>query len=235
MHMQKQFPVLIPAAGVGSRMGLDIPKQYLTVNNKSIIAHTINALRSHEAIGNVFVALKAHDAHWQPIDGVHEATGGATRAQSVLAMLQQAAEFVDDNSWVLVHDAVRPLVTHQDIDALIATLTTIGYDAPYDGAMLGWHAIDSMKQLSDGVIIRSVDRGSIVHAATPQAFRLGPLLDALTCAHCYETITDEASLMQSLGGRVLFVASSCNNIKLTTEEQLPLMTYLLRKNVSISS
>ncbi|WP_323065965.1 2-C-methyl-D-erythritol 4-phosphate cytidylyltransferase [Aeromonas jandaei] len=209
---------IVPAAGIGSRMGAESPKQYLQLAGKTILEHTLERLLAHPAIGQVIVALAPHDRWFDTLpvaqdERILRVEGGAERAFSVLNALHVA-----QGEWVLVHDAARPCLTHGDLDALIATAMTSG------GAILGSRVRDTMKR-SDaaGNIIATVEREQLWHALTPQMFPTGPLRRALEEGLALgATITDEASAMERAGFSVRMVEGRADNIKVTRPEDLSL-------------
>ncbi|AZU47148.1 2-C-methyl-D-erythritol 4-phosphate cytidylyltransferase [Aeromonas hydrophila] len=164
---------IVPAAGIGSRMGAECPKQYLQLAGRTILEHTLTRLLSHPAIAQVIVALAPHDRWFDTLavaadPRILRVEGGAERAFSVLNALRVAA-----GEWVLVHDAARPCLTHCDLDVLIATAMAC------DGAILGSRVRDTMKR-SDGTgnILATVDREQLWHALTPRCFP-----PVLCCGH----------------------------------------------------
>ncbi|CAJ1903544.1 2-C-methyl-D-erythritol 4-phosphate cytidylyltransferase [Aeromonas jandaei] len=209
---------IVPAAGIGSRMGAECPKQYLQLAGKTILEHTLERLLAHPAIGQVIVALAPHDRWFDTLpvaqdERILRVEGGAERAFSVLNALHVA-----QGEWVLVHDAARPCLTHGDLDALIAAAMTSG------GAILGSRVRDTMKR-SDaaGNIIATVEREQLWHALTPQMFPTGPLRRALEEGLAMgATITDEASAMERAGFAVRMVEGRADNIKVTRPEDLSL-------------
>ncbi|MGS0725405.1 2-C-methyl-D-erythritol 4-phosphate cytidylyltransferase, partial [Shewanella sp. 0m-11] len=121
----KQIIAIVPAAGIGSRMGAEIPKQYLQLNQQSILSHTLDCLLSHPNIEKVIVALNPADAIFASLEQAKHpklqcVNGGQERADSVLAALKVASL----DAWALVHDAARPCLTHHDIDKLIESAST---------------------------------------------------------------------------------------------------------------
>ena len=209
---------IVPAAGIGSRMGADCPKQYLTLAGKTILEHTLGCLLSHPAIARVIVALAPHDEWFEQLavaadPRVLRVEGGSERAYSVLNALH-----VVEGKWVLVHDAARPCLTQGDLDALIASAMAC------DGAILGSRVRDTMKR-SDGAgnILATVDREQLWHALTPQMFPTRTLQRALEEGLLLgATITDEASAMERAGFAVRMVEGRADNIKVTRPEDLSL-------------
>lgn len=160
---------IVPAAGIGSRMGADCPKQYLTLAGKTILEHTLGCLLSHPAIARVIVALAPHDEWFEQLavaadPRILRVEGGIERAYSVLNALHVA-----QGKWVLVHDAARPCLCHGDLDKLIATAMAC------DGAILGSRVRDTMKRTDGaGNIVATVEREQLWHALTPQMFPPAP-------------------------------------------------------------
>mgnify|MGYP000228418772 CR=1 FL=1 len=116
------FTVIVPAAGVGKRMQADCPKQYLMIHDKTILSHTLSTLLSHPRISQVILALSENDQYFVDSDFVNhsdviQVNGGKERVDSVLNGL--AVIDVAEYPWVLVHDAARPCLSHQDIDNLL--------------------------------------------------------------------------------------------------------------------
>ena len=221
--MMLTFTVVVPAAGIGSRMGASCPKQYLPLAGKFLIEHTLERLLAHPRIERVVVALAADDDFFQTLPVASHprlmtTTGGCERADSVLNGLSLV-----ESEWVLVHDAARPCITHQDIDRLIHA------GLAGDGAILGSRVRDTMKR-SDaaGYIQKTVDRDQLWHALTPQFFRTTLLRDAIQQGQSQGLpITDEASAMELAGWRPLMVEGRADNIKVTRPEDLALAALFL--------
>lgn len=215
---------IVPAAGVGKRMQSAVPKQYLTIENKTLLEHTVHYLLEHPAISKVVIAISAEDAyfHSTSLSGntrVVIATGGGERADSVLAGLEAT-----DAEWVMVHDAARPCVRHDDIDALIAAAVSHN-----DGAILAAPVRDTMKRgNAESGIETTVCREQLWHALTPQMFRRTQLLEALKSAlEKSLNVTDEASAIELAGGAPKLVAGRADNIKVTQPEDLALASFFL--------
>ena len=216
---------IVPAAGIGSRMGADCPKQYLTLAGKTILEHTLGCLLSHPAIARVIVALAPHDEWFEQLavaadPRVLRVEGGSERAYSVLNALQ-----VVEGQWVLVHDAARPCLTQGDLDALIASAMAC------DGAILGSRVRDTMKRTDGaGNIVATVEREQLWHALTPQMFPTGTLKRALEEGLALGAlITDEASAMERAGFTVKMVEGRADNIKVTRPEDLSLAELFLQQ------
>lgn len=221
--MMLTFTVVVPAAGVGSRMGASCPKQYLPLVGKFLIEHTLERLLGHPRIERVVVAIAADDEFFATLPVASHpriliTTGGAERADSVLQGLALV-----ESDWVLVHDAARPCITHQDIDALIHA------GLAGDGAILGNRVRDTMKRSdASGRIQKTVDRNQLWHALTPQFFRTRQLQAALQQGlKSGAVITDEASAMELAGWHPLMVEGRADNLKVTRPEDLALAALFL--------
>lgn len=217
------FWALIPAAGIGSRMRADRPKQYLQLAGKTILEHTLDCFRDHPQLKGLVVCLALDDPYWPTLacardPRIERADGGRERADSVLGGLLRLSELgADEQDWVLVHDAARPNLSRQDLDKLLSELA----DDPV-GGLLGVPARDTLKRAGgDGRVVETVDRAPIWHAYTPQMFRLGLLRRALTAALAAEVaITDEASAIEWAGQAPRLIEGRADNLKVTRPEDL---------------
>lgn len=217
------FWVVIPAAGVGSRMQADRPKQYLALAGRAIIEHTLDCFLSHPALLGVVVVLAPDDPYWPELACARDARiaradGGRERADSVLAGLQRLQALgAGRQDWVLVHDAARPNLAASDLERLLAELA----DDPV-GGLLGVPARDTLKRVGgDGRVVETVDRSVIWQAYTPQMFRLGPLHEALAASlQAGAAITDEASAVEWAGRSPRLVEGRADNLKITRPEDL---------------
>lgn len=222
-HPSEQLVAIVPAAGIGSRMGAEIPKQYLLLDERCILSHTLSVLLSHEQVSMVIVALHPNDTLFSTLpEASHPklvtVIGGDERADSVLAALRCAQQRQFDG-WALVHDAARPCLTHSDIDALLASRTRFA-----NGAILAMPVRDTMKRgNSDGVISDTVSRDNLWHALTPQLFPVASLAANLNAALAQGiAITDEASAMEWAGVAPGLVPGRADNIKVTHPDDLAL-------------
>lgn len=220
------FWLVVPAAGIGSRMQAQCPKQYLTVSNKTILELTLSCFLEHPCLRGVIVALAEHDSWWPQLDlaahpHIQTVLGGAERADSVLnalLALHDAGAQADD--WVLVHDAARPLLKRKDLDHLL-----IGLANDPVGGLLAMPARDTLKQVNaEGCVVTTIDRSVIWQALTPQMFRLGLLQRALANAlQAGVSITDESSAMEWAGFAPRVIEGCSSNIKITRPEDLQLL------------
>lgn len=227
----KRLWAVVPAAGMGSRLGGDVPKQYRDVAGMPLLEHTLRSLLQSSAICGVVVAIDPADRRADMIaslsDGrVQTTPGGVTRAHSVLAGLDVLEEHVSEGDWALVHDAARPCLTVDALAALIDRARALG-----EGVILAEPVADTLKQVNDrGEIEKTVDRSILWRAQTPQLFPLLPLRDALR--HCIDqgvSVTDEAMAMERAGRPVHVVEGASSNIKVTVEADLIFADLFLRE------
>lgn len=227
---------LIPAAGVGARMGAACPKQYLLLHGKPVLWHTVQAFLHSPGIDHTFVVVSSDDGYIdqvfpQPLPGLSILRcGGATRQQSVLQGLQamqgrllqgppgQTSRSPAPQDWVLVHDAARPGLT----PALVARLqSALAQHAV--GGLLAMPVVDTVKQVAGGVVTTR-DRNGLWLAQTPQMFRFQLLRTALQQA---DGVTDEASAIEMMGLVPMLVAGHVRNLKLTVPDDLALLGALM--------
>lgn len=223
------FWLIVPAAGIGSRMQADCPKQYLKVDNKTILEHTLEVFLKHPRLRQIVLPLAASDQWWpQTALAGHRqivpVAGGRERADSVLAGLRALPTLgAGENDWVLVHDAARPLLQQDDLQNLLESL-----QADPVGGLLACQARDTLKLADErGRSRDTLPREQIWHALTPQMFRLQALTDALEAALADGVaVTDEASAMEWRGHAPRLVAGRSDNIKVTRPEDLLLLNAL---------
>lgn len=220
---------LLPAAGIGSRMGSELPKQYLRIAGATLLEHSLKALLSCDAIQTVVVALHPDD-RWAGELGLQEdhrvrlVEGGAERSDSVLAAIESLLADVDDEDWVLVHDAARPCLRAADLERLMERVCTLE-----TGGLLAQPVVDTVKLAGEGgLVAETLDRSRLWRAQTPQMFRLGELHRALKAAgERGLEVTDEASAMELAGHPVQLVPGSSSNLKVTVPDDLPLAEWYL--------
>lgn len=222
----RKINVVIPSAGIGSRMQSDIPKQYLKLGQQMVIEHTIHQFLTHPVVNKVIVVVSENDSIFSHLS-IHShpsiliTTGGVERAHSVLNGLALV-----DSEWVLIHDAARPCITHADIDQLVELANHF-----MDGGILATPVKDTMKRSNqDGVISQTVERAMLWHAMTPQFFQTQQIVDALSNAlEQGLSITDEASAMEYAGYAPKLVAGRADNIKITVPEDLAFAQFILQQ------
>lgn len=231
--------VIIPAAGVGKRMKSDKPKQYLEINHRTIIEHTLARFNQHPKVSGVIVALSSEDEYWNDLKIDHSdkplytVEGGEERSDTVMNALEYllVVEKLAEDSWVMVHDAARPCVSDEDINALLAIR-----ESDCVGGILATPVRDTMKRSQpDSLhISKTEDRDDLWHALTPQMFRLGELNQALQhCLDKFINISDESSAMEAIGKNPLMVEGSGTNFKITHPEDLQFASMLLRQGEAL--
>lgn len=215
---------IVPASGIGSRMQGDIPKQYLSFQAKTIVEHCLDRLLAMPEISGAVVVLKDDDDRWERLEyqaskPIFTTTGGAERHHSVYSGLTTLQYRFGNDAIALVHDAVRPLVTHRDLDRVIRAARN--HEA---GAILASPVADTLKRQGDQLeIAETVLREGLWRALTPQVFHLQPLLNALKKVIDENIeITDDASAIENMGYAPLLVEGEATNIKITRAEDLGL-------------
>lgn len=222
---------VIPAAGCGSRMQADRPKQYLPINGRTILEVTVSALLDVPEIDGLFVGVSPEDdtAETLPMAAAVLKTGGATRAETVYQTLEALSDTIAEDDLVLVHDAARPLVNAADVMKLIAETVRFRKEGIAAGAVLAVPVWDTVKRVDkEGVLVEDVERDGLMRIATPQCFAYGELKAALARSL---TATDESSAMRAAGFSVAAVESSAHNIKLTRPQDLDFAQLVLDKTM----
>jgi 2-C-methyl-D-erythritol 4-phosphate cytidylyltransferase len=229
----EQFVAVVPAAGVGKRMQAHCPKQYLTIGNKTILEHTVTRLLSHPLINKIIIALGENDEYFPQTALVNNSqiqtvVGGKERVDSVLAGL--SAIDSQQYTWVLVHDAARPCVSHNDISQLISQCLKT-----QSGGLLAAPVRDTMKRsmvtdLAENQVANTVEREKLWHALTPQMYQVSELTTAIIASLKNNVIlTDESSAIELAGLPSLLIPASSENIKITHPDDLALAAFFLNK------
>ncbi|MBT8395852.1 MAG: 2-C-methyl-D-erythritol 4-phosphate cytidylyltransferase [Gemmatimonadetes bacterium] len=225
--MRPILGVAIPAAGGGVRMG-GARKPFLELAGEPLLLHSLRPFLEHPQLGSVVIALGAQD-HGSPPSWLKEldprvrlVLGGASRGESVWCALQALPTSVD---LVAVHDAARPLMDRSIIDRCLEAV------GPTRGAVAGWPAVDTLKTVEpDNTVSETLTRARIWHAQTPQIFPRDLLFRAYESAMSVGiSDTDDAALVERLGGEVRMVPGSPENLKVTRPEDLPLAEHYLRQ------
>jgi 2-C-methyl-D-erythritol 4-phosphate cytidylyltransferase len=210
-----RYFALIPAAGVGARMGAAAPKQYLPIAGKPMLRHALDAFAASERIAHTYVVVSPGDGQIDAVLGDSGARvsvlrcGGAMRMDTILNALRALAGQIREDDWVLVHDAARPGLTVALIDRLI---DAVGDDAV--GGLLALPVVDTVKRNApEGVA--TVPRDGLWLAQTPQMFRYRLLNLALGAAPDPAAITDDASAVEALGLAPKLVEGHPCNLKVT--------------------
>lgn len=231
-----RITAIVPAAGLGTRMGAETPKQFLELDGVPLLVFTLRRLAESQQITAFLVAVRAEDvaaveqllAKENLGRPVRVVCGGDTRQASVANALEQVAA---DAEMVLVHDAVRPLVTREQVERVIAEARTCG------AAILGVPAVDTIKEVRRtslpedvALITATIPRERIVLAQTPQAFHATLLQEAFAKAKQDGFVgSDEAVLVERLGHEVHVVLGSERNIKITRRADMDLARFYLEQ------
>lgn len=224
--MSKVVAVIF-AGGSGVRMGAGKPKQFLEVNGKPIIIHTLDIFENHPGVDEIYIACKEnYITKLNKMLDRYDITkvkvvvpGGATGMESIYNGLHAAAQQNDDNVIVLIHDGVRPFISNELIDEVIMTVEE-------EGAAVTCTPLFETPITSKGgeIVEETPNRADCYTAQAPQAFRLGTVLKAHEIVRKdnpgYEGIIDNCTLMTSLGMAVPIVKGPRSNIKVTTPEDL---------------
>jgi 2-C-methyl-D-erythritol 4-phosphate cytidylyltransferase len=227
---------LVPAAGRGLRMGGNVPKQFLVLGGQPLIVHSLRVLQAAAVVDEIVLAVPETDMEYclTQIVTPHHFTkvtkvvpGGKERQDSVRHALEASPE---ETEVVLVHDAVRPFLTEQMVETVVAAARKTG------AAIVALPMRDTVKEVgADHIIGRTIDRRPLWLAQTPQAFRRDWLLGAHRKAHAEGVhATDDAYLVEWFGQAVSVVDGSGENIKVTRPEDLVIAEAILasrRKNL----
>ncbi len=218
--------VVVPAAGIGRRMNSALPKQYLKIGGRTVLERTLDVFLSYPRVSKIIVCLRDDDDYFSSLacsadPKVIRAAGGEERVDSVLSGLGLVS-----TPWVMVHDAARPCLTHEDLDLLI------GKVSDGCGGILGTPVRDTMKRTDQELnITGTVERSLLFHALTPQMFRTSELKESIKKALAAGwNITDEASAMEYAGFRPLLVEGRSDNIKITRPSDLALAEFILNRS-----
>jgi 2-C-methyl-D-erythritol 4-phosphate cytidylyltransferase len=229
-----RIAAILPAAGMGTRMGRETPKQFLELDGSPILLHTLRRLASCDAITEIILANRADELHRVEElcrqekfrQSIRVVKGGDTRQDSVAAALGHVGE---DAELVVVHDAVRPFVTREQVSRVIEEARKCG------AAILGIPAMDTVKEVKRSslpqdvaLIIGTIPRERIVLAQTPQVFRTKLLREAFAKAAADGVnASDEAGLVERLGHDVHVVHGTERNIKITKPADMELARFYL--------
>ena len=236
--MSNGVAAIVVAGGRGSRLGRPEPKAFVPLDGRPMLAYSLEALRGVDEVGELVVVLPEDqepvlaDA-WEDLFDEYRISatvaGGERRWQSVTRGLQALSQGSD---LVLIHDAARPLVTPELIEAVVARAVEVG------AAIAAQPLTDTLKEADEELLIRrTADRSRYWRAQTPQVFRRALLVEAYQRAADLESYgsvgpTDDAQLVEALGAPVALVESRAPNVKVTTPEDLALVEQLIRRRSS---
>ena len=219
---------LIPAAGSGTRLPAEAPKQYLPLAGKPMLWHALRAV-CVPRVESVFVVLAPQDKTFATHDWSAFGErlqplycGGETRRDSVYNGLVAAMNDIQADDWLLVHDAARPCLPEKDLDKLMREI-----EGDEVGGILALPIAETVKRVSQEKIQATEDRSQLWLAQTPQMFRAGLLLQALSRAK--GAPTDEAAAIEQLGLKPRVVAGSRENLKVTWPEDVAIAEGILRR------
>lgn len=223
--------VIVPAAGRGTRMRSEQPKQYLPLLERTVIEWSLQPFLDRPEIDAIVVVLAADDVQFQTLplaasNRLRVAVGGTERADSVRAGLLVLANEAAAEDWVLVHDAARPCLRSEDLQALMSAVADDSV-----GGLLASPLADTLKQADAAQkAIATVARISLWRAFTPQMFRYGLLVEALRRARERGlTVTDEAAAIEQLGHAPRLIAGHADNLKITVPEDITIAEAILMK------
>ena len=231
--MNQKVWAIVPAGGTGSRMNTVIPKQYLPLNRRSVIEHTLSRLCECDSVSQLVIGIANNDAHWPQLGFKHKklaavVQAGAERVDTVENCLRFIVQQGGAEDWALVHDAARPCVRVAEIEALISTVNDHAA-----GGILAVPLSDTIKRSGKAgmgsKILETVPRDDLWRAMTPQLFKVGDLLSAIEKAHSRGMlVTDEASAMEAWGVQPLLVPCSPDNIKITLPQDIQFAQMILQ-------
>ena len=226
--MTQLFTVLLVAAGQGSRMGADMPKQYMPLAGRTLLRHTIDNILAWPGLESLYVVIaEGHEDYYQDsIAGIEHSAlkaplyGGAERHESVMLGLEALG--CDDNVPVLIHDAARPFVEWSDVAQLLPVLKE-GV-----GASLVSAVRDTLvnKERQD-----SINRSDVVAVHTPQAFLYGDILKAHKSLDVREGVTDDAGVARAASVEVVLVEGTASNFKITTQDDFVMAEKLIKADI----
>ncbi len=229
MSSAVKYWAILPAAGIGRRVGGVKPKQYLPLLDRTVIEYALQPFLKHELISRVIVCLSSSDHYWSSITVADHpkillAAGGAERCHSVMNGLIAIERQAKDKDWVLVHDAARPCLRQEDLTQLIEQLKRDPV-----GGLLATPMQDTVKRTAaDQSVDQTLERDGLWRAYTPQMFRYGLLKKSLaTVLDGDGMVTDESAAMESQGYRPRLIKGHGDNIKITHPEDLALASYFL--------
>jgi len=218
-QQRAKYWVVIPAAGSGQRMKSLTPKQYLPLNGKTILEHTLDIFLRRDDIAGVVVCVAPNDDVWPTLP---------TRASSVVNGLTALVDKVGDDDWVLVHDAARPCLS----DVILQKVLNELGEHPV-GGIVAIPAKDTLKRRFDSKLAqieKTLNRELVWQAQTPQMFRYKILKSALQNALDHNVlITDESSAVEVAGYQPLLIEGESANLKVTTPEDLAMAEFLLNQ------
>lgn len=224
--LKPQAFAVVPAAGMGKRMGADINKQYLLLDGMPIVARTLQILQQCNLITGIILVIPEQEIPYCRSEVVERynltkvlriVPGGSERQHSVLNGLKELNKYALPDDIVLIHDGVRPFIDTR--------LLHLSYETACDtgGALVAVPVKDTIKTVLDNIITGTPDRSNLWQAQTPQTFRFDLILKAHVQAEQDSFLgTDDCSLVERTGGNIKIIQGSYRNIKITTPEDMVL-------------
>ena len=228
----QRYIAIVPAAGVGKRMGSDKPKQYIRIAGKTVLEHTVEHLLAANVFEQIILAVNTTDTYWESIELLKNpiiriVKGGAERSDSVLAAMQSYT--AKSNDWVLVHDVARPCITPESIQFLIEHVKDHSV-----GGILAIPVSDTVKRVHNEHVNETIDRRELWRAQTPQMFPYSLLRTALEQGIAKQlAITDEASAVEFMGLQPKIIEGLPSNIKITCPEDIELAMFYLQQTKAL--
>lgn len=240
--MKNKMFAIVPAAGLGRRFDASRRKTFVVLNEVPLLIHTLRRLHTEEAVTEIIPVLSEQDIesgtgmirNYQFSKVKSVIKGGQERQDSInnaLTFLQDERSESLEDSLILIHDGVRPVIPDGTIEALVRSVE----DA--DGAVPGITPKDTLKKVgNEGVVISTINRNEIRAIQTPQLFPFSVIKKAYELA-CRDNFyaTDDAALVERIGGTVKVIEGSPSNIKITTPDDLEMVGYILRNRKVVSS
>jgi len=223
---------IIVAAGSGLRMNSSVPKQFLTLGGKTVLYHTLQKFLKTPAISEIIIVVAPEMTDSEllrislPLSSskpIHIVVGGKRRQDSVYNGLRA----VDPKAAIVsIHDAVRPFIRPETVSIAIDLCSQ------YDGVIVAAPTTNTLKEVHDHLIVKTVSRELIWQAQTPQTFRLEILLKAYNQAYRDSiTVTDDAGLVERIGGKIRVIEGDSWNIKITSRQDLIVAQSILEKGL----
>jgi len=220
---------IVPAAGIGRRFDGTVRKTFVSLNGTPLLIHTLNRLQDIEGITEIIPVLKEEDIEkWSEVidaNGLSKVKrvvpGGRERQDSVY----NALKILNEEGLILIHDGVRPLFSARLVERLINEIDG------FDGVVPALPIKDTVKVIDDeNIVVSTEDRNKLRAVQTPQVFPLRVIKDAYNRAYADGFYaTDDAALVERMGGRVKVIEGSPFNIKVTTPDDLEMVEYLIKK------
>lgn len=221
-----KYTAIIPAAGMGSRMGINFNKIFIKIGDIPIIRMTVEKFQNDPDCEAIHLAGREGE-----IDSLREMLGGLSKVKGIHIggferqdSIFNALQAIDPTDYVFIHDGARPFVRQETLSALAGAVEE------HDSVICGVKPKDTLKRISNNQVQETVDRENVIIVHTPQAFRYDLIMDAHRNADENNlTVTDDSMMVEALGNVVHVVPSTYDNIKITTEEDLKVAESILKK------